>query len=165
MSSGRPGQGQLPAEWANAALSAQILETLQDIKEILLRTYVYPRGTTFTSILHLKSEEPVTRIDFIDAKRHRNIPMGRFETGGQDLITIYGVPVSRLIIYNTGPDGMYFDTNRNYGDDTANTAVYVNSSYEVPADIPSIGSINLKCENAEPGGPQKEAKVRLTAII
>lgn len=152
---------QLTAEWAVAALCEQILQQLKDIKEILLRTYVYPRGTTFTTILHLKGEEPVTRIDFISPTGHRNIPMGRFETGGQDFVPIFNVPVSRLIIYNTGPNGLYFDTNRNYSDDTANTAVFANSDYQIPADIPSISSINLKCEN----GDGKMAKVRLTAII
>ena len=150
---------ELPAEWANAALSEQILSELKVIKEVLLRTYLYPRGTTFTSILNLPAGGPVTRIDFLSQTGHRNIPMGRFETGGKAVIPIFQVPVSTVIIYNTGPGGVFFDTNRNFNDTTADTPVYANSDYQISADIPSIVSINLVAEETHP------AKVRMTAIV
>jgi hypothetical protein len=144
--------------WTNTVLLDRILTELETIKATLLRTWVYPRGTTFTSVIHLKKDAQVTRIDFLSVTGHRNIPMGDFDTGGQDIINILGVPVSRLIIYNVGPGGMYFDTNRQFNDNTANTPVFVNSAYEIPSDIPSITSINLAAGDSD-------AKIRLTAIV
>ena len=148
----------LNAEWTNALLMERVLGKLESIENILLKTYMYPRGLTLTSILHLKAKAPVTRIDFMTLNRSKNITMGRFETGGLDVINTLGIPVSHLIIYNTGPGGMFFDTNRPYSDNTADTPVYANSDYEIHADIPSIVSINLVAGD-------NDAKVRLTAIV
>jgi hypothetical protein len=148
------------AEWSSAALLSGCLQELQELRALLSNTYKYPRGYTMTSILHLKAADRVTRIDFMNRRNFQNIPTtGNPDTaGGADLVATIGVPVSRIIIYNLGPGGMYFDTNRNINDLTADTPIDSGAHWEIASDYPSIVSINLKAANAD-------AKARMTAIV
>lgn len=131
---------------------------LEEIVKILSITYKYPRGTTLTSIIHLQLKQRTTRIDFLDSTRHQDVPIFN---GVRDIIITRDVPVSRLIIYNMGPGGVYCDTNRDFGDRQADTPINSNSVWEIITDYPSITSINLV---AAPEG-NSDAKIRLTAIV
>lgn len=148
------------ASWTSAALLEKILTRLENIEAMMAVNYQNPRGTTLTSTIHLKFKQPQTRIDFIDAKRHRNIPIDSDSPqGGRDDIIILGIPVTKVILYNLGPGGIHYDTNKKYGDLTVQTPVTANSSWEITsAEWPCIYSINLAAEDMD-------AKVRLTAIV
>ena len=148
------------ASWTSAALLEKILTKLENIESMMALNYLNPRGTTLTSTIHLQKGQPQTRIDFVDAKRHRNIPIDSDSPqGGRDDIVILGIPVTKVILYNLGPGGMHYDTNKKYGDLTVQTPVSANSSWEITsAEWPCIFSINLAAED-------QDAKVRLTAIV
>jgi hypothetical protein len=145
----------------SAGLLEKILSKLEIIESLMEKNYNLPRGTTLTSTIHLHQGEPQTRIDFVDARRHRNIPIDNSAAGaqGRDDINILGVPVTKVILYNLGPGGIHYDTNKKYGDLTVQTPVTANSSWEITsAEWPCIYSINLAAQDMD-------AKVRLTAIV
>lgn len=145
-----------------SGLESQTLHRLENIEKLLSFVYKYPRGMTLTSVIHLKKGAPITYIDFLDNRRFRNIPLGDSVTGGLDTINTRNMPVSRLILYNLGPGGMYFDTNVDYGTLTVDTPITVNSSWEIMSDYPSIFSVALAADSSEAGD---DAKVRMTAIV
>lgn len=136
----------------------KILEKLGDIQKLLSINYMYPRGTTLSSTVHLHQGELQTRIDFLSTTGHRNIPIN-IDTGGIDQIVILGCPVTKIILFNLGPGGIHYDTNKSYNDLTVETPVSANSSWEITsAEWPCIYSLNLAAQDAD-------AKVRLTAIV
>lgn len=148
------------ALWTNAALLEKILTKLENIESFMATAYSLPRGTTLTSIIHLQYKGEPTRVDFLDAQRHRNIPIDvSSPQGGRDDIQILSCPVTKIILYNLGPGGIHYDTNRTYGDLTVATPVNASSSWEITsAEWPCLYSINLAAED-------QDAKVRLTAIV
>ena len=137
--------------WVNSSLLLSLTNMLENIRDLLIIKYKYPRGTTLTTEIHLVWGQQVTRLDFTKRNRSRNIPVG-------DIFDSRDMPVSRLIINNMGAGNIHIDTNRDYGDLGANTPLLANETLDVESDFPSITSINLSPDNVD-------CTVRITAIV
>lgn len=148
----------LSVEVLNAKLLKEILQKLDNIEKLLAVNYSHPRGSTLSSVLHLKVNDQPTRIDFLDASGHRNIPINA-DSGGRDVIRILQCPVTKVIIFNMGPGGVHYDTNRSFNELALDTPVSANSSWEITsAEWPCIFALNI-------AAAENDTKVRVTAIV
>jgi hypothetical protein len=127
-----------------ALLQLDLIEKLTGIMYRLetmtarVHAYGYERGSTYAFTLDLTGANnggKMVIIDFVQPAKSRNI--------GQQLLNTPGTPVSRVLLYNSGTDGVGFSTNRAFSDVDTSVPLGPNSAFEIETDFPCIHTLHL----------------------